>query len=773
MTFDQMVAAIGRGFSMLSDYRRGRATHTHGVAARGSLVVTQNPQFPQNPLLKAGAKLDVVLRHGSVKGLRDDAIWDARGAALRILPDLEPGQGSHDILMNTGEVFPTGTASAFFQWFAASQAQRAQMVTADPTLAAAIADALRDADTFINLRYHSQVSFRFEDPNGQDMYVRYRLVPADDRPETGFVDPTKLEPGMDYVPRQFGDFRSTHFLRDDFRHRVRNGGVRYRLELQLHVILGDNDALDCSRVWDPDVYPWMPVGEIVLDQIVPDEVAEKLRFSPGNTHKSLAWIPSEDPDDPASLNALRILVYQQASAWRNRKPSTDPKQKFVYDGQAGVDLPILGKMTPLPPSAYPTMKFQARAGMFRLVEPHPASPPEPAVGIMGVRELMGAKLVKWMPANFTRLRDDKFSDAFFCSRRLNGFNAGKLNHVVGRPWDYETNFKTQAFKKDPGGLLPDRISARFSHNGDRLHPHSIVCSLDGTVAVVRPTHGSDWEFAKKQFRCTEYVFTQAQTHLARCHLNVEQYAMAAFRNFANSPLIELLRPHLEGTMYINKLGSGLIAGPDGIIAVASPLDSTAVDAYLVEEVKNLTWRWQPSQIALPDYIEDNHFDPAAQAMWSVVKAYVHDYFETHLAGIEAAWSEVEAFSEDLVAHSILRPELGTLAVNDLADLRQLCTYVIYIATFAHSWTNGKVWEDGADPEYATFGMWDQDHPEVHPARLAQIDAAQVNLTYQLAQVHYNPIMEVGPPMLRKLLGRARRAIDPGLPLGAIMMSINV
>ncbi|MGB1277365.1 MAG: hypothetical protein ACPG77_16600, partial [Nannocystaceae bacterium] len=162
MTFDQMVAAIGRGFSMLSDYRRGRATHTHGVAARGSLVVTQNPQFPQNPLLKAGAKLDVVLRHGSVKGLRDDAIWDARGAALRILPDLEPGQGSHDILMNTGEVFPTGTASAFFQWFAASQAQRAQMVTADPTLAAAIADALRDADTFINLRYHSQVSFRFE-----------------------------------------------------------------------------------------------------------------------------------------------------------------------------------------------------------------------------------------------------------------------------------------------------------------------------------------------------------------------------------------------------------------------------------------------------------------------------------------------------------------------------------------------------------------------------------------------------------------------------------
>lgn len=648
------------------------------------------------------------------------------------------------------------------------------MVNANPGLASAISDALRDADSFVNLHYYSQTASLFVAADGSQRYARYRLIPADGRMQTGFIDPTKLTPGKDHVPRQFGDFRSTRYLRDDFRHRVQNGGVRYRLQVQFHgIVEDDRSALDATQAWPGETCPWQTIGVVELDSLVAADQEAALRFNPGNTRASLAAVTSDDPSDPASLLALRIKVYQQASAWRSRTLPDDPKSRYPYRGEAGVDLPNLDPYAPLPPEAMPTAKYMARFGMFRLPGAHPESPPEPLLGVMGVTEVMGANFSKWMPANLTRMRDDKYSDSFFCLRRLNGFNAGKLKRVHGHAWEYEVNYSTRGFVKEPGGMLPERISARFSLNGEQLRPHGILWTHEGELHQNGPADGEDWDLAKRIFRCTEFVFTQAQTHLARCHMNVEQYAMAAARNFVNNPVALLLRPHVEGTMYINKLGSNLIAGPSGIITVASPLDATAVDAYLLEEIRKLCWRWQPARAALPDPIRDNHYDRAALAMWDVVATYVGDFFKTHGDGIKSAWAEVEGFSQDLVTHSITEPKYGAMAVEDMGDLRQLCTYVIFMATFAHSWTNGKLWDDGADPEYATIGMWDKDHPAVDPYQLARVEAAQVGLSYNLAKVHYNPIMEVGPPKLRQLLTRARAAIEPGIALEDIMLSINI
>jgi linolenate 9R-lipoxygenase len=222
------------------------------------------------------------------------------------------------------------------------------------------------------------------------------------------------------------------------------------------------------------------------------------------------------------------------------------------------------------------------------------------------------------------------------------------------------------------------------------------------------------------------------------------------------------------------LGAGLIKGPTGFIPEASSLDPTEVDQLLIEEIKTLNYHtWSPRVQALSDRISNNYFDRAALTMWSILTQYVGTFFRRHQAGIQAHWSEIEQMSADLVTHSILKPELGTLKISDLADLQRLCVYVIYLSSFFHSWVNNKQYEDGGDISYAAIGLWDTYHPAYDPIVVTQRNGQQVILLWTLSHVRYNPIMDAGPAELKDMLWMQRELIEPGIPLDAIMMSTNI
>lgn len=84
-------------------------------------------------------------------------------------------------------------------------------------------------------------------------------------------------------------------------------------------------------------------------------------------------------------------------------------------------------------------------------------------------------------------------------------------------------------------------------------------------------------------------------------------------------------------------------------------------------------------------------------------------------------------SQDLVRHSILKSELGTLAISSIDDLKKLCIYVIYHSTFFHSWVNNKQNEDGGDVDYATIGLWDEHHPKYERKAVAEKQSKPVFL----------------------------------------------
>ena len=455
--------------------------------------------------------------------------------------------------------------------------------------------------------------------------------------------------------------------------------------------------------------------------------------------------------------------------------SSNPKERLPYYGTPGKDFPRFDVDSPLPKELEPTLRYEAHLGLRTLPT---------ALNFLALlnglfskigrfRTMTGPKLQQWMPANLSRLRPDKFSDEYFVERRLNGFNPGKLNRVEGQEWQYAVHYKTGRYKAEPGGILPAYSEARFVLRDRALYVHSIeYCWKDQTI-VCYPTDGEEWEKAKYYFRSAEYVFQEIQSHLGRTHMNMDQYAMAFYRNVNKNPIRELLYPHFEGLLSIDKRGASLIIGNSGFLTTASALDMSSVDGILVEEIELLSYHWSPAKQVLPDPIDNNYFDRAALAMWEILEKYVGDFFTNNQEEIQTYWSEIEGMSADLVKHSILKSEYGTLEIKSVEDLKQLCVYIIYHCTFFHSWVNNKQYEDGGEIEYTSLGLWDENSPNYDPKKVEERHDAQVRLMWTLASVHYNPAIEFAPLPLKKLLWEYRDRIEPGIPLAWIMMSINI
>jgi linolenate 9R-lipoxygenase len=453
------------------------------------------------------------------------------------------------------------------------------------------------------------------------------------------------------------------------------------------------------------------------------------------------------------------------------------KEQFTYFGEAGKDYPRFNQAKPLPQNLQPTKHYEAQLGM-RALPFIPLLPPfnflfTGVVDKLGIRSMAGSQMRQWMPANLTQMHPDKFGDEFFVERRLNGFNPGKLNRVEGKNWQYEVRYKTGRHKAKPAGILLDYIEARFVLAGQTLMVHSIAYSFQNQESIHKPGD-EDWERAKQLFRNAEYIFQEIQSHLARTHMNMDQYAMAFYRNVIDNPIRQLLEPHFVGLLNIDKKGAALIIGKKGFIPDASSLTLEGVGDVLVEEISRLSYKgWSPKDQALPDPIHNNHFDPAALCVWQILEHYVAEYVLEHESEIQQHWSEIEGMSADLVEHSVLASKFGTLSVENLEDLKSLCVYVIYHSLFFHSWVNNKQYEDGGDIDYAAIGLWDSDSPDYKKAEVDKRHDEQVKLMWQLANVHYHPVMEVGPPALKKRLWEHKATIEPGISLGWLMMSINI
>jgi hypothetical protein len=461
------------------------------------------------------------------------------------------------------------------------------------------------------------------------------------------------------------------------------------------------------------------------------------------------------------------------------------KEKFSYAGKIG-DIRALDAFKPLPSEVHPSARWLANfyqsayglGGATKDVLMRQVLV-ENAGDFSKIPAKLPPKQIATAPENLTRLRLDKYSDEFFVERRLNGFNPGQLKRVENQPWQYVIRYDLCGIQKiDTHGILPKLIEARFCLEGQQLTPHSIEYTLFGETQVqIQRPGDQDWEWAKKLFRCTEFLYHETGIHLGRLHLNIDQYAMALYRNVINNPIQKLLEPHLEIVLNMNTRGVFAILGykdkdgkdVDGAVTFLSCVDVDNMYVLIRQELSNMTYRnGNPRSQFLPDYITNNHFDRSAATMWRIITDYVSRFFANNRAGIQTYWSEIVGMSEDLSANTILKKELGILDIKTMQDLQDLCVYVIYNSTFYHSWVNNKQFEDGGDVDYVTMSAWKDTDP-----LLAARHAKQILSMQNLTAVRCNLIMDVGPTELKDAIWKQRAQIEPGLPLDKLMMSISI
>jgi acyl-CoA synthetase (AMP-forming)/AMP-acid ligase II len=330
--FREVMAGLGRQFARMGQARGGRTFHLAATTLRGELVVAPDPALPAHAFFAPGRRFPVLVRHAN--GVQDDdAAPDNRGATLRVLdpaaPD-DPGRPLLDLLLTTGECFTAATAADFVRWMTCGPEAREAWVARAPHLGEAAWGMFRTADSFTTLHYYSKTASRFVAADGSRHLARYRLVNPGQAVELGRLDPAGRPLPPEGFPRAPGDERAPDFLHADLRDRLVAGGIRYELQVQL-APADDEAALDATRPWPTDQRPWRTVARLTLDGRWPAERIEGLAFNGANAPADLGLVLASRPDQFASLEHLRSVVYEIAAAARTGRPLPQALRGLVSD----------------------------------------------------------------------------------------------------------------------------------------------------------------------------------------------------------------------------------------------------------------------------------------------------------------------------------------------------------------------------------------------------------------------------------------------------------
>ncbi|WP_244227061.1 lipoxygenase family protein [Corallococcus aberystwythensis] len=426
------------------------------------------------------------------------------------------------------------------------------------------------------------------------------------------------------------------------------------------------------------------------------------------------------------------------------------------------------------------------------------------------------------------------SDAWFGERLLNGMFSSILDRDPEVPGDdqaFRLYLPWNAYEQDGVHCLPD-VDLRLRLMDGKLMPQRIILGMrePGATApgspVTRrsytPANGADWEAAKRMARVSATLDVELGNHLAQCHFNVEQYAIAAHRNLRHNPLRWLLMPHLREVVLINHSANGFLVGPSGYITRASALTEAGINQRLEHLMGSYDWKgFAP---ATP-VCEGHRYAQAGQLFWKLLGEHIDAFFAEHGAAVEEHWQEVRRFSDDLVAHSAPafvcrylrakvpgkeapwfvrseRMDLGakvaepaaravsevtrtdTPQPGEVEALKSLCRYVIFFATFRHAWANNLQWEDAGEVLYSCLGLrWGkagalstEEDLDVAPAPDEATEMLWIS--WMLSRTNYGFLLsneeeDMHPRLLELLRAHAARFAALGLDVRTVSSRINI
>lgn len=353
-------------------------------------------------------------------------------------------------------------------------------------------------------------------------------------------------------------------------------------------------------------------------------------------------------------------------------------------------------------------------------------------------------------------------DHWFGERMMNGMNRGLFlpdKEEEGAYW--MKYFGKMHYESNDEYAFPDAM-IKFTIKSDGL-PTPVMIKLRGPLNAINkdpwqertftPADGDVWQHAKRVARVNGGLCTEVDEHFAGTHANLEQYAIAAYRNFRLNPLAILLFPHLKEVVLINHAADSILLHK--YIPSASAYTYNGIMDRVTDMMGVMDWKcWTTMKPITPAHT----YAKAENLFWDTVSQYVNYFIDQNLEEIKKYWHEIYCFSEDLLNHSVpvylsnidvstLDPRdkeryeemkeylsaqfcfdytmprekrkgiLRTVSpvtfstslppekeMEEIADLKKLCTYLIFVATFLHTWANEHQYEDIGEVLYNSLGL---------------------------------------------------------------------
>lgn len=325
---------------------KSRYFHRIGVGGKGYLKIYDDIKgLLDHSIFSPGKRYPVVIRHSNSLSTDDDARIDARGAAVRLLSEAS-GSPLLDLTLKTGKAFYARTLSDFATWLVCGLAAREEHVKRVPHIHDVVWDSLRRAESYAKLHYYSNFCRLPRFKGGKEVYVKFKLRPYDETidEDTGKVEPVGiLPPETGAIPRDENDDQPPLFLEKDFKTRVESPSrVRYIFQIQVRPIPEDESArgvaLNCTKPWDDQQFPYIDIGEIGINQTLTKEDSESLEFNPFLRCHEVDVIRATPSSQSASIDHGRSLVYEICQHFRNGEPL--PKAWGVFSEQSDVKVDL-------------------------------------------------------------------------------------------------------------------------------------------------------------------------------------------------------------------------------------------------------------------------------------------------------------------------------------------------------------------------------------------------------------------------------------------------
>ena len=313
-------------------------------------------------------------------------------------------------------------------------------------------------------------------------------------------------------------------------------------------------------------------------------------------------------------------------------------------------------------------------------------------------------------------------------------------------------------------------------NGTSLVPIAIQCQQTPgpeNPIFIAPPQGTpeeqrwSWLIAKTIVQIADGNYHEMISHLGRTHLLIEPIAITTQRQLAsNHPLGILLRPHFEGTLFINYAATVGLVNTGG--TVDAVLGGTLDDSIrmAVAGVRGYPYNFNDSMLprifksrgvddkdALPDY----PYRDDGLLIWSAIHDWVTSYLSLYYYNDQDVVEDIElqGWLQELVADDGGKmtgigesTALGTVDIHTREYLFDAVTLIIFTCSAQHAAVNfpqatfmtyGPIMPlAGYQPApTATTGATTQDYFDLLPP-LSQAEE-QMNMTYSLGSVYYTQL----------------------------------